>query len=220
MSIRFSSSLVVTGAAQVVVAAVGGERPWRRKGLAVEPRLQDRFQASVAEGAHRERPLAGSLDAISAVAVAEAEDAEAGAEALFGMRPRFQDALGQLGGRGSRLLGPADDPARGPLLVPAVGVGHVGGVGGMASALVAANVAGDPAAAAEDLDRGRAEADLANLADELVGDRVVVAVDLQVVVNVDLGLLPDRELVAVRGERSQRRPLQFFEEALTGAWQL
>src|SRR5258707_3984874 len=213
MSIRFSLSLVISGAAQVVVATVGGERPWRREGLAVEPRLQDRLQASVAEGADCQRPLAGGLDAISAVAVAEPEDAETGAEALLGMGPRFQDALGQLGRRRSRLLGPADDPAGSPLLVPAVGVGHVGGVGAMASALVAANVAGDPAAAAEDLDRGRAEADVANLADELVGDRVVVAGDLPGGGKVCLGLRPQPEHVAGPGGRAPAPPPPLFLEA-------
>ena len=44
----------------------------------------------------------------------------------------------------------------------------------------------------------RVQRTLDDLADELVGHRVVVAVELDVVVDVDLGLPPGRELVAAR----------------------
>jgi hypothetical protein len=73
--------------------------------------------------------------------------------------------------------------------VAAVGVGHVSRVGGVPAALEAADMARDAATTAEDLDRVGAETDVAELAYQLVGDRVVMAVDLDVVVDVDLGLL-------------------------------
>src|SRR5262252_7178777 len=140
VSILFSSAVVV-GATQVLVVAVEAGRTFGVQRLAVEPGLQDRLDAAVAEGAHRQRPLAGGLHALGAVAVAEPDDAQAGAIALLGMRSRLQDALGQLGCRRSCLLGPADDPAWGPLLVATVGVRHVRGVGGMAAALEPAHMA-------------------------------------------------------------------------------
>ena len=75
-------------------------------------------------------------------------------------------------------------------------------------------MAGHPPSLREDLDRGGAQAHLHPLADQLVGDAVAVAVDLDVVVDVDGGHLPGGELVGLRRQRPQRRSVDLLEEAL------
>jgi hypothetical protein len=77
----------------------------------------------------------------------------------------------------------------------------------------AAEVARHPPPADEDLDRGGRGADVGALPDELIGDAVVVAPPLDVVVDVDLRLLPGRVLVRALRERLQRRPVELRKEA-------
>jgi hypothetical protein len=71
-----------------------------------------------------------------------------------------------------------------------VGLGHVGGIGGVAAAAVGAAMGADALAAMEDLDRAHAGAHVDGLVHEGVGDGVVVAVELDVVIDVDPGRLP------------------------------
>ena len=111
--------------------------------------------------------------------------------------------------------------------VAAVGLGHVGGVGGIAG-LEAAHMRGDPVVAEEDLHRGRGQADVDDLAHQAVRDRVEVAVgpDLDVVVDVGLGPPPGGELVAAwpaeaagrdgraRSNRLRRDPASFLNGRL------
>jgi hypothetical protein len=88
------------------------------------------------------------------------------------------------------------------------------GFGGVAAGDVAAYVRGDPAGGVEDLHRRRRHPHVDALADELVGHRVVVAVGLDVVVDVDLHAQPpDRHLVAGRRQRPHHRALELFEPA-------
>ena len=94
--------------------------------------------------------------------------------------------------------------------------GTVFGAGDEAAPAVAADVAGHPLMGAEDLHRGRRRPHLDLLVDQAVGHRVVVEVELDVVVDVDPGLLPGRELVASLGQRPQGRAFQVPEEVATG----
>ena len=47
-----------------------------------------------------------------------------------------------------------------------------------------------------------------------------MTVNFEVVVDIDLGPLPERELIALRRQRPQHRPFQLFEEAQARAGQL
>ena len=74
----------VFGAAQVfVLRADGGLRG--RQGQGIETVGQDRLDAAVAHRVDRQGPLAGGFKAGFAVALAKAQDAQAGAVALFGV---------------------------------------------------------------------------------------------------------------------------------------
>src|SRR2546426_5233144 len=111
LSMLTSSSVVIACAAQVLVAASRDGRRRRRQRLAVEPGLQDRLDGVKAEGADGDRSAGGGFQPLVTEALAEAEDAEAGAVALLGMRPGLHDAANQLGRRGPSLLRPILDPA-------------------------------------------------------------------------------------------------------------
>jgi hypothetical protein len=107
----------------------------------------------------------------------------------------------------------------GPLGVIAVRLRHVLGVRGVAAAHVAARGGRHPAPLLEDLHRRRRVTDIdadAALVRELEGDRVVVPLDVDVVVEVDARVLPLAEDEACRRQRPQRRAIDPREE-LTSA---
>lgn len=76
--------------------------------LPVKPVLEDRLHAGVGAGADLQAAGAGRLDAVSTIAAQQAQDAEAGTEALLGMGPALQDH------RGQRRLTAPDPPLRQP----------------------------------------------------------------------------------------------------------
>ena len=102
-----------------------------------------------------------------------------------------------------------------------MGLGHVGRVGGVAAADMAADVGGHALAAMEDLDGRRGQPGVDLLVDERVGDGVVVPAQLDVVVDVDPGVdLPlavDERLGGQRAEGGLVQPLE--ELAPAGAVQ-
>ena len=102
-----------------------------------------------------------------------------------------------------------------PMLRRHVGVGRA-----VATHLGTARMAGHAATSDEDLDRARGDADIGPLADELIGNAVVVALDLEVVVDADLGPLPGRELVWPVRQRLQGRSVDRLEDAASAAFEL
>src|SRR5262249_52414430 len=121
---------------------VGG----RGRRLTVEPVLEDRFHAAIARGAHGAGALTCVLDPRGLVAAGEAEETEARAEALLGMRAPLEDPTHDRGGGGTDRLGPADEPRGRPLRVAAVAVRPMRRVGREAAADVAPAMRGDAAA--------------------------------------------------------------------------
>src|SRR5439155_16379635 len=90
MIVSFFGAAVVRGPTDVLVDERGAGR-WRGKGLAVEAVREDRLDAAIAGGAHGPRALTGLLEPRGVVAPGEAQEAEAGAEALLGMRAPRED---------------------------------------------------------------------------------------------------------------------------------
>src|SRR5947209_16725720 len=87
----------VGGAADVVVRY---RRPVRGRcrPFAIEVVLQDRVDRAVGARTNLERPAASSFEPLMAIGFGEPQDADAGAEALLGMRALPQDDLDQRGG--------------------------------------------------------------------------------------------------------------------------
>ena len=81
-------------------------------------------------------------------------------------------------------------------------------------------MAGDPLALVEALHGAFAVTGLQLLSDQLVGHRVVVTVDLDVVVDIHPHLFPLGKFVGLSGQGTQRRALELLEQLPTGARQL
>ena len=93
--------MVVAGSTDVGVVERQLRRGRARGWLAIKAVLQDRVDRAVGLGADLEAAPAGGLEPGDAVLASEPHDADAGAEALLGMRTAAQDDLDQGGGFGS-----------------------------------------------------------------------------------------------------------------------
>ena len=93
----------------------------------------------------------------------------------------------------------------------AVRLRYVLGDGREAARMVLAPVSCDALPTTEDLDRGGRITQFHRLADQCVGNGVAVPFELDVVVDVDLRLLPLCALEALRGQRLQGRLVDQLE---------
>ena len=126
---------------------------FRRQGLLVQALSEYGVDAFVGEGLDPQGSEASGLQAFGGIAFTEPDDAQAGAEALFGMRAALEDPGDELFGMGAVLAGPADDPFRGPLEISLVRLGTVLGQGGIPAAFGASPMAGHPLSLQENLNR-------------------------------------------------------------------
>src|SRR5947209_3112601 len=175
MVVSFCRGVIVGRPADVLVGERGSGR-WRGQRLAVEAVRENRLHAAIARGPERAGAATCLLDPRGVVAAGEAEDPEAGAEALFGMGAALEDLAHDRGRLRPDRLGPADEPRGRPLRVAPVGVGAMRRVGREAAADVAPAMRGDAAAVAEDLHHRRGGTDVYAFAHERVGDAVVVVI--------------------------------------------
>src|SRR6516225_9681952 len=91
--------------------------------------------------------ISSGASAVGPGALDQAQDADAGAEALLGMRPRAQDHVDQHGAVGPDAGGFAADTLVRPVAIAAVRAGHVFGHRGRPMRPQAAPMAGDAVAA-------------------------------------------------------------------------
>jgi hypothetical protein len=179
---------------------------------AIEVVLEDRGDRAVGEAVDLESPGAGRLEAIGAVAFAQADDAETGAEALFGMRLLLEDGRDQEAGLGADGVSLALQAFVGPAGVAPMGARHVLGYRAVAPVLEGAQVCGDAPAAMEQLDGLGGDPGADRLADQLMRHRVVVLGDLDVIVDADPALLPLGELVALDRQAAECRLVELTEQ--------
>lgn len=123
----------------------------------------------------------------------------------------LEDPLHQRAGRAADPLAPPDEPIRTPLDVLLVGFRAVAGIGGEAADAVTAGVHGDALPAIQDLDGPGGETNVDLLTDERVRNAVIVALDLDVVIDVDARLPPLREGAGSGGQRGEFGPVEFLE---------
>ena len=118
------------------------------------------------------------------MAPGQAQETAAGAVGLLRVTPGIEDGGDQGGDRRSDLLGPADEAVRRSVAHLAVLLGHVLRRGGVTPLVPGADVAGDALAAMDALDGAGGQSDVELAPDQRVGNRVVVAVDFHVTVDV------------------------------------
>src|SRR5882757_10327671 len=108
------SSMEVGGATDVAVddrrLVRGGYGP-----LAIAVGLQDRVDRAVGARADLERPATSGFQPLTTVELGEPQVADAGAEALFGVRALPQDDLDQRRGMAADLTGLPPQPLRRPV---------------------------------------------------------------------------------------------------------
>src|SRR6202051_4141328 len=112
-----SCSVVVATPTAIGVPERGCARRVRFGEGTIEPVLQDRLDRAVCGGADIVAAPGRGLDALRSIALHEAEDAKARAEALLGMRLRLHDRLEQRDRGGADLLGLAQHACRRPFCV-------------------------------------------------------------------------------------------------------
>ncbi|OSR64447.1 hypothetical protein BV328_05779 [Pseudomonas syringae pv. actinidiae] len=121
---------------------------------------------------------------------AQAQDAQAGAEAVLRMDSALEDVGDDASGVRPGLFCPADQPLWSPFGVLAVALGHVLGLGGVPAFVLRAKVAGHALVGVEALDGLGGESYFELVLHQLVWHRVKVAVDLDVVVDMDAYFFP------------------------------
>ena len=142
-------------------------------------------------GARTDSDGAGTrgLEAGVTIAFGEPQDPEARTVALLWVRPVREDGFDEGGGLRADGAGPGDEARGGPLQVQLMRFGHVGRVGGVPAAEMAADMGRHPLPAMEELDRRHRQARIDELVAEGVGDGVVVSVELDVVVDIHAGVV-------------------------------
>src|SRR5690606_33269127 len=135
---------VVGRTADVFVDLGQAEGDMFGEGDLIETALEDRPDGAVGERVDPQCPVARGLEAARAVAVAESEDAEAGAVALLGVGLALEHTLDEFASAGPRLAGPRDDPGRRPLEMPLMRLRSVRRLGREPALACTARVHGDP----------------------------------------------------------------------------
>src|SRR6266436_795569 len=122
VSIVFSS-MEVTGATDV---GVRNRRPVRGRcrPFGFEVVLQDRIDGSEGARADLQRPAAGRLQPVAAIALDQPDDPDRGAKALLGVRALAHDDLDQRRGVAPDLAGLPPDPLRRPIGVAPMAARH------------------------------------------------------------------------------------------------
>ena len=88
----------------------GGGSGWTRQGLLVEIVFENRFDTLVRTRTDADGAPAGGFEAALAITFAQPHDAQTGAEALLGMRPRGKNGFDHLGGGLACFRGPENEP--------------------------------------------------------------------------------------------------------------
>ena len=131
----------------------------------------------------------------------QAQESQTASIGLLGMTAGGQERLHHLSGRTSDPAGPLQEAFRTPAAHGLMGVGHVRGQRGVTAGCGILSMAGHAGAVLEDLHDGVGDADPDLLVDQGVGDGVKMAVHLDVIVDMDFGLLPAGQFVADRRKR-------------------
>src|SRR5215469_11381243 len=177
--------VVVTRAANVGMNDRRAVRGPRGCSASIELVVEDGANRAVSERADLDGARGGSLQTCDTECPGQAENAEAGSEALLGMRSALQDKIAQCRCCRPDQCGISPNPADRPVGVPAVTGRHVIGDGGMLAVAASSHVRGDPFALDEDLYGAAGEPHLDFAAREAIRHAVEVVLNLNVVIDTD-----------------------------------
>lgn len=163
------------------------------------------------------RAAASGFEPIAPITIAQTQEAQTGAVALLRVGAVLHDPAGELRRVEAGLLRPSQDSRGRPLQMLLVGFGTVRRFRSESALAATPHVGGDPSAIVEDLDRAAADSHLHRLTRQYVGDAVVVAKHIDVVIDVHARLLPLRVFVTGLGQRREGGAVQRLEETAAGA---
>jgi hypothetical protein len=218
--------VVVGWAAEIVVDhRRRGPQGRSGEGELVKAVFEDRGDAAAGGGVKRKGALTGGFEPPGAIAFDEVEETQTTAVALLGMGPVLQEMLNQ--GTGVRTDGqrPVEETPGRPFHVLAMRFGHVIRERGEAAFAGAAPVTGHPFPFVQYLHGSGSQAHVDRLADQAVGDAVEMAVDFDMIIEVDAGFAPLGLLVGLGRQGGERglvvgqelgvtRARELFEEAV------
>ena len=180
--------------------------------VSIELVVENGPDRAVGERADLDGARGGGFQTCDAEWPCQAQDAEAGSESLFGVRPLLQDEIAQCRGCRADEGGVSADAADGPVGVTAMAGGHVVGGGGVLAIAARSHVHGDPLALDEDLHGAAGDPHLDFAAREAVGDAVEVALDIDVIVDADPAHAPFGEDIRLGRQRLECGPVELFEQ--------
>ena len=170
------------------------------------------MDAAVGAGAELQTAPACGFEPAGAVLPGEPQNAQTGSKALLRMRPAFENDRRQFGGVGANGGGVTPDAIDRPAGIAAMGARHVFRQRGVAAADAAAHMAGDALTFVEQLDRALGDARLDLFLQQAMRHRVVVAVDIDVVIETDPAQSPLGINVGLAWQPIERRPIEFLEQ--------
>lgn len=188
-----------------------GQRQFRFPRLVFQMVGEDGFDADVGAGAEMQGAFAGGLQSFGAGGLAQPQEAQAGAETLFGMGATGGDVFHDPRTMRAGLLGPLHDPAGGPLQIALMRLGPMFLDRGEPSALMAAGVRGHALAALKQLDGVFGQTHVQRLMDQMMGHTVVVVIHHDVVVDVDRRHGPHGQLECLGWQGQQLTLLLHFK---------
>src|SRR5829696_8887111 len=166
-------------------------------GVAIEIVVEDGLDRSVGPGADIESPRRGRLDALGAEGFDQTDDAETRPEALFGVRALLKDQLAQGSAGWSDRGGIALNAVDRPVCVTTMAGGHVLEHGGVLAVAAGPQMGGDPLALGEHLDGSPGHPRFDGLASEAIRHAVIMAVDIDMIIDADATDAPLGEQVGL-----------------------
>jgi hypothetical protein len=186
------------------------------RGVSIELVVEDGTDRSVGERADLDGARGGGFQPYDTERPRQPQDAQAGSEALFGVRPVLQDEIAERRGGRTDEGGVPADAADGPVGVTAMTGRHVIGGGRVLAIAARSHVHGNPLALDEDLHGPPGQTHLDLAACEAVGNTVEVALDIDVVVDTDTAHAPFGEDIRLDRQGLERRAVELFEQLPAG----
>src|SRR3954452_10281668 len=210
------SSVVVARSADIGVKDwhTIGRRPLRS--LAIELVVEDRAHRAVGQRADLDRPRGGGFEAIGAERPHQAHNAEAGTEALFGMRPALQDQLAQRGSSWADRSGLAANALDRPVGIASVARRHMLGHRGVPMVAAGTQMSSDPLTLQKDLNSARRQPHLDFAAGKTVRNAVEMVLELDMVIDADSANAPLGKAIRLRRQRVEVGPIELLEQRPTG----
>ena len=183
---------------------------------AVKAVVEDRFDRAIGAGTDIECPVASRLDAGLTKGFDQTDDPQAGAEALLPVGAIGEDLFAQQRRAWPDRFGLARYPLDGPVGEPPVRRRHMLRDAGVPAIARPARMGGDAFALVVQLDRPRRDPGLDRLTREAIRDPVVMALDLDVIIEPGAPRPPFGEHIRLQRQRLQSRLVDRLEHLAAG----